>query len=529
MIPPRSFAITIRVLTLIASFLAPALCVAADPLSASQEARTERYFQSIRKDPNQLLLFLREMPKGGDLHNHLLGAVYAESFIQWASEGGLCVDPKTLFIGAPPCGGEKGTVPASKALSDAILYREMIDAYSMRNWQLSGKSGHDHFFDTFDKFIVASYGNTGKMLAETAARAASQHEIYQELMHAAAFPEVAALANRSGWDDDFARQQKKLLAGGMTDVIAAARKEMDDAEAVRSSSLRCATPQPDPGCKITQRYLYMVLRGLPKEIVFAQMLLGFELASTDPRFVGLNLVQPEDWYVPTRDFELHMRMLQYLHTVYPKVHIALHAGEFAPGLVPPEEMAFHIRSSVETGHAERIGHGVSVLYENQPRELLRELAQRNVMIEICLTSNATILGVEGDRHPLHEYLRAGVPVALATDDEGVSRSDMTQEFLRGARDQNLSYGQLKKMVRTSLEHAFISGASLWSDAGNFAPAKECVSDFGRPRTPSQTCAEFFKNNEKANLQWTLESQFEAFESQPWPPAKASTDPATGGK
>jgi adenosine deaminase len=262
------------------------------------------------------------------------------------------------------------------------------------------------------------------------------------------------------------------------------------------------------------------LRGVPKEIVFAQMLLGFEAASSDPRFVGLNLVQPEDWYVPERDFQLHMRMMQYLHGVYPKVHIALHAGELVEGMVPPEELTFHVRSSVEIGNAERIGHGVSIMYENEPRELLRELAQRNVMIEICLTSNATILGVHGDRHPLREYIRAGVPVALATDDEGVSRSDMTQEYLRGVLDQNLSYTQLKKMARTSLEHAFVSGASLWSDARNFTPVKECRSDLSQPQMRSERCQNFLKKNEKANLQWILESQLLTFESQRWPVAEA---------
>jgi hypothetical protein len=216
-----------------------------------------------------------------------------------------------------------------------------------------------------------------------------------------------------------------------------------------------------------------------------------------------------------------MRMLQYLHGVYPKVHIALHAGELVQGDVPPEELTFHIRSSVEIGNAERIGHGVSVMYETQPRELLRELAQRKVMIEICLTSNATILGVQGNRHPLREYIRAGVPVALATDDEGVSRSDMTQEYLRGVLDQNLSYAQLKKMARTSLEHAFISGASLWSDARNFTAVKECMFDLSRPQMRSERCQNFLKKNEKANLQWMLESQLLTFESQPRPLAEAS--------
>ena len=409
-------------------------------------------------------------------------------------------------------------MPARNALTDRFLYRDMVDAYSMRKWQLSGLSGHDHFFDTFDKFIVASYGNTGKMLAETASRAASQHEVYQELMHAAAFPEILALANTAGWNDDLARQRDKLLANGMAQVMAAARKEMSDTEAVRDSALRCAGTQPDPGCKIVQRYQYMVLRGLPKESVFAQMVLGFELASVDPHFVGINLVQPEEWYVARRDFALHMQMLHYLYSVYPNVHIALHAGELAQGMVKPQELAFHIRSSVEIGHAERIGLGMDVMYEDRPYELLRELAQRNVMIEICLTSNATILGIEGDRHPLREYMRPGVPVALATDDEGVSRSDMTQEFLRGALDQELTYVELKTMVRASLEHAFVPGASLWRNGQNFTPMKECAADLTTPQMLSATCPSFLNKNKKGQLQWLLESQLRSFESQEWPTA-----------
>jgi len=510
----RSFVLVLALLT--------AHCVAAHAQATSNEASTEQYFESIQKNPNELMAFLREMPKGGDLHNHLVGAIYAESFIEWAAEKGLCVDLGSFYLTEPPCGGAKGTVPARNALTDRFLYRDMVDAYSMRKWELSGQSGHDHFFDTFDKFIAASYGNTGKMLAETAARAASQHEVYQELMHAPAFPETLALANRSGWNDDFSRQREKLLANGMAQVVAKARKEIDEAETVRDSILHCATTQADPGCKIVQRYQYMALRGVPKEVVFTQMVLGFELASADPRFVGINLVQPEEWYVARRDFALHMHMLQYLHGVYPKVHIALHAGELAQGMVTPEELSFHIRSSVEIGNAERIGHGMDVMYEDRPYELLRELAQRNVMIEICLTSNFTILGIEGNRHPLAEYIRAGVPVALATDDEGVSRSDMTQEYLRGALDQGLNYTQLKKMARTSLEHAFIPGASLWSDGRNFTPVKQCAADLAAPQTPSAACAGFLKRSEKAHLQWALEVQLFSFESQPRPPLHAQS-------
>ena len=71
------------------------------------------------------------------------------------------------------------------------------------------------------------------------------------------------------------------------------------------------------------RFQNQVLRAFPKEEVFAQMVAGFEIASADPRVVAVNLVQSQDEYRALHDFDLHMRMLDYLHGVYPHVHISL--------------------------------------------------------------------------------------------------------------------------------------------------------------------------------------------------------------
>jgi adenosine deaminase len=124
--------------------------------------------------------------------------------------------------------------------------------------------------------------------------------------------------------------------------------------------------------------------------------------------------------------------------------------------VPPEGLSFHIRHSIELGHAERIGHGVSVMDEHNAVPLLQEMAKRKILVEICLTSNDLILGIKGDNHPLQVYRKYNVPVALATDDEGVSRSDMTHEYLRAAETYNLSYIDLKRMARQSLEYSFLN-------------------------------------------------------------------------
>ncbi len=494
-----------------------ALLLAGLAAGQSSEQRTSHYLESVRKQPPLLLAFVRDLPKGGDLHNHLDGAIYAEDLVDFAADGGLCVDRTSSRLLPGPCDScENYTAkPAARcSYGDHVLYNQMIDAWSMRNWRPGDESGHDHFFAAFEKFGLASHTHVAEGIAAAANRAGMDHLQYVEFMHTADGGAAAKLAGKVEWNPDFAKMRDALLSAGMKDVAAETSRRLDADDAKAREILKCGTADAAPGCDVTVRYLYQVLRGLPHEIVFAQILLGFELASSDPRFVGLNLVMPEDWYVPLHDFKEHMAMLDYLHGVYPKVHIALHAGELAMGLVPPEDLTFHIRASIARGHAERIGHGVDVMNEKDAIGLLHEMAERNVLVEISLTSNDMILGVSGDDHPLPIYMKYGVPVALATDDEGVARSDMTHEYLRAVGSYHLSYADLKRMARQSLEHSFLPGPSLWSDTKLvFRMASACVGDAPGAEKPSLGCEQFLAASERARMQWKLEGEFARFEKK----------------
>jgi adenosine deaminase len=338
-------------------------------------------------------------------------------------------------------------------------------------------------------------------------------------MHTPAFGQAATIAHQNSLNTDFAQYRNTLLARGLRDEVATDREEVRSAEAERRQMERCATPQPAPACQVEIRYIYQVLRGFPPEQVFAQTLLGFEtvqasMSAHEPGFVGINFVMPEDGLISMRDYTLQMKMLDYLHSVYPQVHISLHSGELAPGMVPPEGLRFHIRQAVDLGHAERIGHGVDVMYEDNADALLKELAQKHIMIEINLTSNEGILGIQGDNHPFPDYRAAHVPVALSTDDEGVSRIDLTHEYVRAALDYNLTYQDLKQMARTGMEHDFLPGPSLWATPDVFTtPAAACKSQPLGAATPSDACKSFLDSSEKASAQWELERRFQAFEAR----------------
>ena len=354
------------------------------------EARASRAYQgAVQQGPLAVQAFLADFPKGADLHFHLGAGVYAETLIRVAAGDKICIDPaKADFarndfgkIVKEPC--TLPLIPASELNGSSLtsaqqdLYDRVVDAFSMRNFvPTPSYSGHDQFFSTFDRFGGLDKSHTGQWIDEITRRADAENNQYLELMETPAFGHAARIANEIGFNPDLAQMRQALLDHGLRDEIAEDREQIKTAVESRNQIQHCGTPQAASACRVQVRFIYQVLRASAPEQVFAQTLLGFEtvqqaIEQGSDDWVGINFVQPEDYMVSMRDYTLHMKMVEYLHGLYPKVHITLHAGELAPGMVPPEGMKFHIRQAVELGHAERIGHGVDVMYENDAPGLLK--------------------------------------------------------------------------------------------------------------------------------------------------------------
>lgn len=482
----------------------------APPPSGGSAATADAELESLRWRPLELEAFLRAMPKGADLHLHLSGAVYAERYIDYAASDGACFDRERQSLVRGECDAAAGTPPAAAAFADPTLYAEIVDALSMRNWNPARISGHDQFFSVFRRFGVVSSTHQGEMVADVRRQAARDRLSYVEAMVGAGNARAAEVARKVAWSDDLDALRAAVEAAGLEEAVAESAAILSRALADSDELLGCGGAAPEPGCGVELRFIHEVGRANEPVVVFAQMLLAFETATHDPHVSGINLVMPEDYFVARRDFDLHMRLLDHLHAGYPGVRIALHAGELAPGLVPATDLRDHIRKSIELGHAERIGHGVDVMQEDAPGELLAEMAKRGILVEVCLTSNDVILGIGGDRHPLPAYRRAGVPVALATDDPGVARSDMTREWLRAASTYRLTYRDLVAMARASLRHAFLPGADLWESSEPPAMVPSCRDD--DPRRPTSAgCTAFLTQSPRATHQWRLEADLAAFE------------------
>ncbi len=491
-----------RILTFVILLFSFSLCVAQTDASLA----TAAYFDSIQTQPKKLSVFLQAMPKGGDLHNHLGGVSMAENMLRYAKHDALCVNANSFAVHSDlNCPKQYSVAQIQKFPS---LYNQTIDAWSMRHFRPGKESGHDHFFATFEKYLPILMKHRAEMVDEAVQRACRENLLYLELMIMPDDDKSGLLGSKFAWDDNLTCLREKLLKTGVIPIVSDISKQFDAYQKHIQGFLTGPGKQLCPDFKL--RYLYQVLREQPPTQVFAQLLTGFELANRDPRVVGINLVQAEDGKIAMRDYTLQMQMLGFLHHLYPHVKISLHAGELVPGLVPMSGLRFHIRQAVELAHANRIGHGVDIRHEDHFMQLLQEMAKKQILVEINLSSNAAILNVKGQQHPILLYRQHHVPVALSTDDEGVLRTNLTEQFQLAVSNYHFSYLTLKQLVRNSIQYSFLPGESLWQDVHYQHPVLPCGDSVSTGKL-SARCQRFLAINEKADSQWKLEQQFLKFE------------------
>ncbi|SDL64972.1 adenosine deaminase [Maridesulfovibrio ferrireducens] len=470
-------------------------------LSACVHRNHEQAFDTIKHDPVALRMFLSEMPKGAELHTHLSGIPYAEDYIKWAAADDACIEQASSRIVVGPCGNS--SISATQAFSKSNIWNTSVDALSVRqNLRDNRMWGHDQFFATFSKFGVAKK-NVGRLLAHASKQAYRDNVQYVEAMLSIYGPKwVSPWAEKVGWHGNPVVALRELRESGLFQDMDQAIRKLDETEFLKNKELRGGE-----GSDVLIRYINQIYRGADPAYVFAQMAWSFELVHRDPRVVALNLVGPEDSPIAVRDYELHMEMLDFFHKLYPDVPITLHAGELTGWLTTPEALSNHIRLAVIKGHAQRIGHGVDLAYEEKARDTLSLMKEKGVALECLLSSNDSILKVSGKNHPLNVYISSGVPVTLSSDDMGVARSTLTNEYVRAVVDQGLDYGQLKKAARNSLEYSFLKGESLWKKSDPYIMIGVCAGDF----VPDSDCMSFLSNSEKAARQWELEKKLKSFE------------------
>ncbi|WP_119790051.1 amidohydrolase family protein [Flavobacterium anhuiense] len=447
-----------RIITLFCFFIAQ--------IGFSQSA--ESYLEKIRNNEALLTAFFQQMPKGGDLHHHFSGSVYAEPLLERAIAEDFYLNLETMAVSkTKPSNGNWENFSSIKNKGKLEYYEQQI----MQTWSVKDYNGSvpsdDQFFDSFMKFEPTIAGHFAEGMLELKKRAIAENVSYIETQ----LSTIPCDMNVSDLDDFNAKlrqastqKDEKAVLKLLDELYKSlqkkdAKKYADDFNTNFLAKLNKDLKIDDE--KFTMRYQNFVLRFMEPVDLFKNLVIAFISSSESKLTAGVNIVSPEHGENSMKDYWLHMVMFKYCHSKFPDVKYTLHAGELTLGLVQPEELTWHINDAIYVAGANRIGHGVDIAYEANLYDLLKYMAQKNIPIEINLVSNEFILKVKENRHPFTLYKEFNVPIVISTDDAGILRSNMTEQYvLLAKRYPDVNYETIKKYVYNSINYSFIQDESV---------------------------------------------------------------------
>jgi adenosine deaminase/adenosine deaminase CECR1 len=450
-----------RILLLI--FILPLFSSSYGQIQIDTLASIDAYLNYFRSNEAVLTEFFKQMPKGGDLHHHYSGSVPTEVYVDYALEH-FWVNTSTLEVSKTAPNNRKR---AGDWMNYALLrQRGTLDQVRndlVREWsvrEFGGPDYSDQFFDAFGKFSLPKNSTYDQGLLTLKQIALEENMQYLETMFTSVDCE-AGVSKESEWN-------ARLRAYGGEKREADFRQTLADFfEAFAPVAEPCADSHNAmirdyherlslDDDRFTIRYQNYAVRVIPPVNVFKDLILCFLSADKSELVVGVNIVAPEHEYLSIRDYWLHMQMFAFLSEKFPDVKIAMHAGELTPDLANPVDLNFHITDAIFVAGADRIGHGVDISYESESDKVLDEMRDQRKAVEINLSSNEFILGVEGDEHPISVYYYHDVPMVISTDDAGILRTTLTDQYrILCERYPFFSYQDIKQLPFNSIELSFI--------------------------------------------------------------------------
>lgn len=428
----------------------------------------ENYLEKIRNNEALLTAFFQQMPKGGDLHHHFSGSIYAEPLLERAIAEDFYLNLETMAASKiKPAVGNWQTFSSLKNEGKLPFYEQQV----MQTWSAKDYNGSvpsdDLFFDSFLKFETTIAGHFAEGMLELKKRALSENLSYIETqlstipcdMNVADLSDFNSKLRQASTQKDEKAVLKLLDELYQSIQKKEAKKYAEDFNTNFIAKLHKDLKIDDD--RFTMRYQNFVLRFMDPVDLFKNLTIAFISANDSKLVAGVNIVSPEHGDTSMKDYWLHMMMFKYCHSKFPAVKYTLHAGELTLGLVQPEDLTWHINDAIYVAGANRIGHGVDIAYEANSYDLLRYMAKNTIPIEINLASNEFILKVKEGRHPFTLYKEFNVPIVISTDDAGILRTNMTEQYvLLAKRYPDVSYATIKQYVYNSINYSFIQDAAV---------------------------------------------------------------------
>ncbi|MGB0373205.1 MAG: adenosine deaminase family protein [Opitutales bacterium] len=430
-------------------------CALATALSAMTP---DEVFEDIKANasPDELYRFSFALPKGGDIHHHFGGSVPMEYVIDYYTDkernGGQDFYVRTkieLCEGdmVPGIPGSSGTiyhrskdVPSGGCVRPRVLFHCMRDV----DWAALKPCCQSQFKKVSDLSEREKEAWLSGLKLDEAGE--GRDEFFEKTWwrlgpcfnDITIGPELLVENMKA-----FGREGVRYMEIQTIPFTATNSKGELVGEEVWYETYKKRLQQPDAlATGVTVRFQVVVIRFLPNAEDAVRRAFAFVDSHRD-LFVGINMAGREDNTKgqAARFIDVYREM----HRKYPKVHLAIHAGE-------SDEPNTNIRDTLLLG-ADRIGHGFNILDDPDTYLLMRG---HQTLIEVNLVSNKLLEYTKDySDHHFPVSLRTGIPVCLNTDDRGMWDSNMTDEHFVAIQEFNLSWEELISLAEMSLEHAFV--------------------------------------------------------------------------
>lgn len=469
---------------------------------------TAEQFELRRKNHYEAHDFFAKFP-AGELHGHFEGTVWAEDYVD-GLQGEVMRTSKEIYLDRRTLMPSKerdkeGTsVQISQLGKNESLLKAFQEALSVEAGDKGQESltGATRFFEVCDRIEkTRSLIPESELLWYVMRAAREANLVYQEL-----FIELVTKPVEHEWKREFRRLFKahtnienadaiqpilesavERLAAWVEEFVHSYIEKLDTCCQKVGARLSPDNPQPITSLEsvVPTRFHIQVMRTLSIPQFFAECLGAIHLQKRDPRVVCLQIVGPECHPKSIKLFQHQLTAVDFLVRKYSTeespVRVSWHAGEFTRKAMTPAQAKGRIRDSIDKGHATSIGHGVSLDRTYGMNELLKIMKAKGIPVHICLTANAIMLGIEGKDHPFLIYYKNGVPCTFNSDDGGIFREGLTDQFVRASRDfPELNYEDMVKIAMNSITYSYLPGESIWYDDNEYKrlkPGFEGVYDY----------------------------------------------------
>jgi len=422
----------------------------------------------------KIKLLLKKFPKGGDTHHHLTGGLEPEKYLEFAIKSDLyCHASNFVFFEKPEM--MDCDIKSAKEIRDCEYLRTAFCQKATTRGRPSITT--EEFFKTFaivesiEKFMPLSG------LLEPVIKDAIEHNIlYLEVSKGFEFnknlmPKFHEFKTNFPERDQFgvvipfeildkklellknsqAFQKKKneyigyINEADNTPAIFKEQKFGDSLFSIENPIVVRLNVDINRELSLPEFFL---------DLVMAFEIIQSEIGSEKSRVLGIVLSGREHYTQALLNRKAQYKMIDYLHSKYPKAKISVHAGELKVSeTVSHEDMERSIWDAVEFAKPDRIGHAVCLFDQKNHENLIKWINEKNICVESCLSSNMKLLRVQ-EEHPLPLFLEKLKAVTVNTDDPGVLGIKLSDEFQK-VLDLKTSYTNMKKLARNQLTYSFL--------------------------------------------------------------------------